>query len=53
MNRSDGTDALIDRIRISPTPFHWKPHFYSTRREAGFVTRAPARSAAWFSTVNA
>ena len=32
-------------MRHRPTPVHWKPHFSSTRREAGLLTRAPACSA--------
>ena len=28
------------RMRSRPAPVHWKPHFSSTRRDAGLVTRA-------------
>ena len=37
----DGAEELSARMRQRPTPVHWKPHFSSTRREAGLVTRAP------------
>ena len=30
-------------MRCSPAPVHWKPHFSSTRRDAGLVTRAVYR----------
>src|SRR5258707_10199608 len=41
-NRSTGTDEAMARMRHRPTPVHWKPHFSSTRREAGLLTRALA-----------
>ena len=39
---SIGADEASARMRCRPTPVHWKPHFSSTRRDAGLVTRAPA-----------
>src|SRR3984957_1757677 len=39
--RSIGAAELMARMRDRRTPVHWKPHFSSTRREAGLVTRAP------------
>src|SRR5580698_9552702 len=39
--RSIGAAELMARMRDSRTPVHWKPHFSSTRREAGLLTRAP------------
>src|SRR5579862_2034166 len=39
--RSIGAAELMARMRDSRTPAHWKPHFSSTRREAGLLTRAP------------
>src|SRR6202040_2710292 len=38
--QSTGADDLSARMRIKDTPVHWKPHFSSTRREAGLLTRA-------------
>ena len=40
--QSTGVDEPSARKRCSCTPLHWKPHFSSTLREAGLVTRAPA-----------
>ena len=37
--RSTGADEWIERMRHSPTPVHWNPHFSSTWRDAGLVTR--------------
>src|SRR5665647_3556605 len=43
------TGVGLYRIKAikSSAPVHWKPHFSSTRRDAGLVTRLPACSAAW------
>ena len=38
--RSTGAEEWIARMRHRPTPVHWKPHFSSTWRDAGLVTRA-------------
>src|SRR5580693_10654382 len=38
--QSTGAEDLSARMRMSATPVHWKPHFSSTRREAGLLTRA-------------
>ena len=51
--RSIGADECSARIRQSPTPVHWKPHFSNSRRDAGLVTRAPALSASWSRSVKA
>jgi len=40
--QSTGVDEPSARKRCSWTPLHWKPHFSSTLREVGLVTRAPA-----------
>ncbi len=40
--QSTGVEEPSARKRCSCTPLHWKPHFSSTLREAGLVTRAPA-----------
>src|SRR5262245_48167096 len=42
--RSAGTEKPSARMRWSEAPVHWKPHFSSTRRDAGLLTRAPAAS---------
>src|SRR6185312_2048997 len=42
--RSAGAAELMARTRDRRTPVHWKPHFSSTRRDAGLLTRAPACS---------
>src|SRR5580704_5883479 len=39
--RSIGAAELMALMRDRRTPVHWKPHFSSTRREAGLLTRAP------------
>src|SRR5206468_10899220 len=51
--RSTGTDEPSARMRHRPTPVHWKPHFSSTRRDAGLVTRTEDCSALWSVLVNA
>ena len=38
--RSIGAELESARMRSRPAPVHWKPHFSSTRRDAGLVTRA-------------
>ena len=41
VNKPFNVGELMARIRDSRTLVHWKPHFSSTRREAGLLTRAP------------
>src|SRR5262245_65971836 len=40
--QSTGVEHPSASKRCSSTPLHWNPHFSSTLREAGLVTRAPA-----------
>src|SRR3954453_6528655 len=51
--RSTGTEEPSARMRHKPTPVHWKPHFSSTRRDAGLVTRTEDCSALCSVLVNA
>src|SRR5579883_3382000 len=51
--QSTGADDRRERMRMSATPVHWKPHFSSTRREAGLLTRARPTSRSQLIRANA